>query len=422
MADNLLFVSSKYIERLKHWLKWNNTVEDMGSFYILPGYEAHNAWGKYNRFTRYLKEWLFDAMHEGSMLGELAERFSDLHYTGKFSEKNWWKDAMAVGRGKTLKNPLPSLKNPSEENKQTVYEMLIPIYRSLKDRFDNRRGIEWLTNHGQYTAERDSIRVLEGLMKSLTGDSIEMIQAKLEDFRQEMPEPDYRAMTDLEASRERQRLEAQNKEIKRLPISDKNAKEATCNTIADLISNAMKQNNLKPKDGLGDYIRQSMYAALGSVVNKINKDYDQLTKENQTNRQIAESMGAQLRLLYKAAFRNSAHLGLPLKDQFLTAQKITDLMMNTFTPVVDEKDMYGHLGSNYLLRNQTDFLRDVAKQYLKDDATEEEITNALNEVREEIGVRVKLEQIPDNDQPNEEISAKIEETDVLKKDPLNSEL
>ena len=394
----------------------------MGSFYILPGYDAHNAWGKYNRFTRYLKEWLFDAMHEGSMPGELAERFSDLHYTGKFSEKNWWKDAMAVGRGKTLKNPLPSLKNPSEENKQTVYDMLIPIYRSLKDRFDNRRGIEWLTNHGQYTAERDSIRVLEGLMKSLTGDSIETIQAKLEDFRQEMPEPYRQDMIDLEASRVKQRLAEQNKGPKRLPISDKNAKEATCNTIADLISNAMERNNLRPKDGLGDYIRQSMYAALGSVVNAIVQKHDQMTKENKTNHQIAEGMKAQLQHLYKAAFRNTAHLGLPLKDQFLTAQKITDLMMNTFTPVVDEKDMYGHLGSNYLLKNQTDFLRDVAKQYLQDGATEEEITNALNEVREEMGVRVKLDHLPDKDQPNEEIVPKIEETDVVKKDPINNEL
>jgi hypothetical protein len=77
--------------------------------------------------------------------------------------------AKRVADGKRVDTPIPQIKNVTEKDKQIVLISLLPAYRVLKESFDNRRWYEWIFNHSQYTAERDNIKALSGLITSLTG-------------------------------------------------------------------------------------------------------------------------------------------------------------------------------------------------------------------------------------------------------------
>jgi hypothetical protein len=82
---------------------------------------------------------------------------------------DWWSIAKRVADGKSVDTPIPQIKNVTETDKQVVLISLLPAYRVLKENFDHRHWYEWIFNHSQYTAERDSLKALSGLITSLTG-------------------------------------------------------------------------------------------------------------------------------------------------------------------------------------------------------------------------------------------------------------
>ena len=205
-------VSLAYANNLYGWLEWKRRIENMSTFSMPEDYVAFNLRNKYDRFTGYLKEWEFRRLKstytDGGLTGIWAEeKFTNLAIDKEVSYDRLWKDSMSSGGNRKIKNTMPHLKNRSFDNKEAVYDLFMPLYRALKDSYDNRSIFEWFTNHSQYTAERDSIKAIEGIMRSLTGDSIQTITQRLSSMRESMPIANYQQCFNYEKER-LERLEA----------------------------------------------------------------------------------------------------------------------------------------------------------------------------------------------------------------------
>lgn len=237
MAD----ISYDFYEGINRWFEWENRLRDMSGFPMPNRYKAYNSTNEYNRFVGFLKEWVFERMKSAEKttngIGEVTgfqfkevmgkddiisnmteEAFAMLSFKEigdqRFEQKldarvndpnKFWKAAIASSGNRKINKSMPSIKG---KHKKPVYDLFMPAYRALKDRFEQRSIWEWFTNHAQYTAERDSIKALEGIMRSLTGDSLETVTEQLRITRERMPVADrkeclkaeYRRLGDNEAA------------------------------------------------------------------------------------------------------------------------------------------------------------------------------------------------------------------------------
>ena len=144
---------------------WERIVDSMGFFEMPEDYAANTELNKYDRFTGYIKELITRLIKGGSDI----KNFENLDIDRGAFPENWWSVAKKVADGKHVDTPIPQIKNVTEKDKQIVLISLLPAYRVLKESFENRRWYEWIFNHSQYTAERDNIKALSGLITSLTG-------------------------------------------------------------------------------------------------------------------------------------------------------------------------------------------------------------------------------------------------------------
>ena len=207
-----VYVPLFYQDNLYRWLLWANRVDNMSGFEIPKGYEAPNSTNEYDRFVGFFKDWTFTRIistyKEKDLTGPEFTRiatediFADIALDKRVDDRErFWKDAISSRGNKRIKASLPSMKQKSDSHKESVYNLFLPAYRALKDSFDRRSIWQWFTNHSQYTAERDSIRALEGVMRSLTGDSFREVTQKLNTMRDRMPERNWEACMNAEKER-----------------------------------------------------------------------------------------------------------------------------------------------------------------------------------------------------------------------------
>mgnify|MGYP006923249379 CR=1 FL=1 len=72
---------------------------------------------------------------------------------------------------------------------KAVYDTFMPAYRALSESFARRSIFQWIFNHAQYTAERDAIRGLRGLMMCLTAKTSEELRLEYNSYREKAPAP-----------------------------------------------------------------------------------------------------------------------------------------------------------------------------------------------------------------------------------------
>ena len=165
--------------------EWEYRVQAMGIFEMPAYYKYNTNLNKYDRFSGYVEE-LVARLVIGAA-GRHPDPFGEIDVDRKSFPTDWWNNMIDVMDGKWVRNPIPKIQNPSEADKKAVYDELIPAYRALKDSFDKRWWFEWIFNHDQYVAERESIKALEGVMLSLTGDTKDELNAALANHREEVP-------------------------------------------------------------------------------------------------------------------------------------------------------------------------------------------------------------------------------------------
>ncbi len=191
-------------------LQWKYEVAGMDFLDLNLRKQEQKRGHSYERFTNHIKE-IVSSLFSGTFnthRGMLGERDAFYRIIKDKSEipENWWDIATEVGKGKTVENnPLSTLVNNTEESeKKAVYGVLLPAYRAIKESFDKRWWFEWIFDHAKYTAERDSLKALSGLMLSLTGDSREELDRRLENYKNEVklaPDSDNKIKEKIAAGR-----------------------------------------------------------------------------------------------------------------------------------------------------------------------------------------------------------------------------
>ena len=162
---------------------WERIVDSMGFFEMPDDYKANTELNKYDRFTGYIKETITRLIKGESDI----KNFENLDIDRKAFPDNWWSVAKRVADGKRVDTPIPQIRNMTVNDKKIVLISLLPAYRVIKDSFENRRWYEWIFNHYQYTAERDTIKALSGLITSLTGMTKDDLDAAVEDHKKAVP-------------------------------------------------------------------------------------------------------------------------------------------------------------------------------------------------------------------------------------------
>ena len=171
--------------------------------------QDQNVGKTYDRFTEHVQNSINEAINGKAVyLDNLHEGSHDP------LPENWWDVAIGIYDGKKV---LPILAQEDAENsslyiideedekeneakspaeilydsvgctKDAVYDSLLPVYTAIKESYDSRfKLFSWIFDHARYTAERDSMKALSGLIQALTGDSKKEVDRRYKALKNEV--------------------------------------------------------------------------------------------------------------------------------------------------------------------------------------------------------------------------------------------
>ena len=151
---------------------WQIAVAGKDALLIPKDYSSANKKGTYDRFTGFVSEFINRCLRYGADLNipELDEDRKHIS-SAKELEGNWWKRAIKAGKRSTEPSPSDDLPcfgvYSKDDDQKSIISSFMPAYRAIKESYDKRSWFQWITNHSQYTAERDSLRALKGMMMAL---------------------------------------------------------------------------------------------------------------------------------------------------------------------------------------------------------------------------------------------------------------
>ena len=171
-------------------MDWKFKVKEKNHLVLPDDYQYKRASGTYESFTSFVEEFaerLLKGTGTGfTYMGEEEHSFGELDFDSASLPKDWWSIAKMVADGKKPKESIPQIPYSDKQNNLTVYNALLPAYRAIRESFENRSVFQWITNHAEYTAERDAMKALEGLMISLTGDSKAKLEEAYSEYKDEV--------------------------------------------------------------------------------------------------------------------------------------------------------------------------------------------------------------------------------------------
>ena len=456
-------MSKTLIEKAIELRNWESTVANMGTIALNENYEYSNPKNKYYRFTDHMKCWIqgllgireddgaFILMQEEDMTKE-ERSWEIVRINSRELSTNWWKVALN-GKGKT-DSPLPRMSfMTSEEDvslvKDQIYATLLPAYRALNESFGKRSVFQWIFNHRQYTAERDSLKVIKNIMLSLTGDSMEAFNERYEAYKVDLPTSNITEMNRIEKTRERMSaaalegqeerrreqaledlkvIQAEQKKEELEEIMQKTADELT---MKDQFSICAEDGNFKTKvtedlkaafAGKGNpallklMATSHVYNPLIGEVEKFCKEFDLAVENGLGKEDIAKIVKEGVKNVFGVALNVTKNLKVAdVKDRIIVAQKLTDIILNSVSPVAFKQNEYGAYGKGFVALQNADAIREMLSSEVAPDA----IDTAINGAQETFGALYpenkvqEVEQIQVNlGEVNAEIAPRVEKKPV----------
>ena len=430
---------------------WNITVSNMGSNINKAHYTYKNPNNSYYRFTDTVKGWmqsLFGMKQgvENNLVwcdhSELSQEERELSGLMKVNMTQmplkWWDIALS---GKNL-DALPKFSDAASEEeinaiKEGVYDAVLPAYRAVKESFAKRSWIQWFTNHRQYTAERDTLKVLKNMILSMTGDSLEQLNEQYDAFKAQVPTDNVADAERLEGERKQatknleeqarqgkedalkekaledyERVQQEIKEDVIQEIGGKTSDELTMgdqytictndagfqknviNAISEVI-NALPDKKLASVRKL--MTKSHVYTPLVSEAEKLCNEYDLADNDGASKEELEKVVKSGVAKMFKVALNATKNLKITdANERIIVAQKLTDIMLNSATPVSFNQKAYGAYGKGFtVLRNDG-----VIRSEISDEAAianAKETFGALypeNKVQEIEQISVNLNEVP----------------------------
>ena len=405
-------ISQEYMSKLQNLQVWESRVANMNGFAIPERYELSGAKGKYARFTGFIEAWITEAFqHADDVISDDASlmQFGRLELDMSKIKDDWFKHAQNVAIGKETEANLPTTKeNATDADKKIIYDTFLPAYRAIKERFEKRSFWQFIFNHAQYTAERDSLRAIEGVVTTLTGEGKAGLEAAYAQYKIELPTSNtIEALAHESVRADVEKVEAaraeevakeiahqnaieEEKQKEKEEIMAKNASDLTCEDQAkvlfdddgfkksteDSLLSAVDKSKFMAKKTI---IKPMLYAPLTFEAMKFNQKYDNYVADESSKEELENMVAEQAKAMYKVAFTKLMAFKLDLKDRIVAAQKITDTILNSATPVAFNQKDFGKYGKNFALKDD-EFIRGVISEngVAVDDA-------AINEAKNELG-------------------------------------
>ena len=405
-------ISQEYMSKLQNLQVWESRVANMNGFAIPERYELSGAKGKYARFTGFVEMWITEAFqHTDDTVSDDASlmQFGRLELDMSKIKDDWFKHAQNVAIGKETEANLPTTKeNATDADKKIIYDTFLPAYRAIKERFEKRSFWQFIFNHAQYTAERDALRAIEGVVTTLTGEGKAGLEAAYAQYKIELPTSNtIEALAHESVRADVEKVEAaraeevakeiahqnaieEEKQKEKEEIMAKNASDLTCEDQAkvlfdddgfkksteDSLLSAVDKSKFTAKKTI---IKPMLYAPLTFEAMKFNQKYDNYVADESSKEELENMVAEQAKAMYKVAFTKLMAFKLDLKDRIVAAQKITDTILNSATPVAFNQKDFGKYGKNFALKDD-EFIRGVISEngVAVDDA-------AINEAKNELG-------------------------------------
>ena len=405
-------ISQEYMSKLQNLQVWESRVANMNGFAIPERYELSGAKGKYARFTGFIEAWITEAFqHADDVISDDASlmQFGRLELDMSKIKDDWFKHAQNVAIGKETEANLPTTKeNATDADKKIIYDTFLPAYRAIKERFEKRSFWQFIFNHAQYVAERDSLRAIEGVVTTLTGEGKAGLEAAYAQYKIELPTSNtIEALAHESVRADVEKVEAaraeevakeiahqnaieEEKQKEKEEIMAKNASDLTCEDQAkvlfdddgfkksteDSLLSAVDKSKFTAKKTI---IKPMLYAPLTFEAMKFNQKYDNYVADESSKEELENMVAEQAKAMYKVAFTKLMAFKLDLKDRIVAAQKITDTILNSATPVAFNQKDFGKYGKNFALKDD-EFIRGVISEngVAVDDA-------AINEAKNELG-------------------------------------
>ena len=375
---NLITSKQDHIERTN---EWKARIDDMeyfsakGNFFSGDRRQIKNVdiHTKYDRFIEFTREWMFGILTNDQKLVSVINpsEFGGFQFKRNQLGDNWWKNAIKAGSGKAVADGLPSGTHTADADKDKIYDKFMPAYRALRDSFEKRRWYEWIFNHAQYTAERDAMKAIRGVMMSLTGDNRDAFdanynayheQVNLSDVVEDNPdviENDVVGKEKIEINENDLQANV-NKEQKMLDKTDKivNAEmfhteyNAKLNKLIDQIVDISKLDpkTIMPQTHRFNDVYPRLVQRLADDAMNISYQYDNLKENGAGTAEITNMIKENAKDMFKNAFLR-LDINLPLKERILVAQFITDQILVSATPAGFEAEKFGRFANMYALRS-----------------------------------------------------------------------
>ena len=433
-------------EKSQELRAWEVQIKEIMNIVPNEKYTYTKPTNKYYRFIDHFKGWveheLFGSVYNSDQIADLTAdqiEWKAVARNSGFLTNDWWELALN-GNSKSLAQ-LPKLSNEVEDRemlKERIYDKLLPAYRALKESFDNRSVFQWWTNHRQYTAERDALKVLKSLFKSMTGDKIEDIDAKLETFQGEVPSSNFVEVFKAVNEREQVARNMQQNVVEvngvvlhdadalihdEVPAQEENdvefqkfEQQAIIEQESGVDAKAFQELTMEEQftiytedenferlviaelkeamEGaqcglsanlLNVMFKSQVYTPLRNEAKRFCVEFDTLKEQGSTKTERASTVMNFAESMFKIALQATKNLKLSdPKERIIVAQKFTDIMLNSATPVAFRqnklndfgKPMYGKFGDAFAVLNKEDVMREVLKKDFSEQVVEKAIMDA----------------------------------------------
>lgn len=265
---------------------------------------------------------------------------------------------------------------------------------SLKESFDNRRWYEWIFNHAQYTAERDALKAIKGMIMELTMDGTAEFENAYNVYTETVALNDEIAQNEGEVNNKNKiAIGAEmknnlNKTVVKRPV------KSFEDLLANKLNDPMSKHVTAVSRGINKILQEyNKYETTDLILAIEAADFQQiaqdLNRKVDSNTDIAEKhriMDKGAKNLFKKVYECVLENLMQDNDKrIVAAQKITDLMLRVYSPAGFDKAEFGKYANNYIVSQNDEFTKqdcflDINPTIIGMEDLEENIEKAKNKL------------------------------------------
>lgn len=168
-------------------------------------------------------------------------------------------------------------------------------------------------------------------------------------------------------------------------------------------------------------IEGGVRSACGENVGAICEEYDNYLSNVISDKELNDSTKENIEKMFGNIMGALAAVNLPLKNKLVMTQNAIDKILNKFSPAAYDPDTIGRFANKFMIREDSEFVKNYLETNMERSKNgrpvtaeeKQEIANAIDGAREELGLRINIgDSIDLNESTNENIIGKIDDNSL----------